>query len=82
MVSNAAVIRWRLDITLYGREEPVTDRAFWISWYDLPEECRSEVLAWTHDVYVPRVLARPGVLWAAHYASETKFTPLGCPRSC
>ena len=44
----------------------MTDRAFWISWYDLPDASRSEVLAWTHDVYIPRVLARPGVLWAAH----------------
>ena len=53
------------------------DRAFWISWYNLPEDRRNDVLAWTHDVYIPRVLARPGVLWAAHYASETDFTPLG-----
>ena len=53
------------------------DRAFWISWYDLPDAGREDVLSWTHEVYIPKVLARPGVLWGAHYASESKFTPLG-----
>jgi hypothetical protein len=53
------------------------DRAFWISWYNLADEDRGDVLSWTHEVYIPRVLARPGVLWAAHYASESDFTPLG-----
>ena len=53
------------------------DRAFWISWYDLPQEGRDDVLAWTHDAYISKVLERPGVLWAAHYASESDFTPLG-----
>jgi hypothetical protein len=53
------------------------DRAFWISWYDLPVEGRDDVLSWTNEVYIPRVLERPGVLWAAHYASERDFTPLG-----
>jgi hypothetical protein len=55
------------------------DRAYWISWYDLPEEGRGAYLEWAHDVYIPKVLARPGVMWAAHYASQPKgsFTPLG-----
>ncbi len=55
------------------------DRAYWISWYNLPEEGRDAHLRWAHDVYIPKVLARPGVLWAAHYASEPRsnFTPLG-----
>lgn len=53
------------------------DRAFWISWYNLPDEGRSAFLSWTHEAYIPRVLERPGVLWAAHYASETDFTSLG-----
>jgi hypothetical protein len=53
------------------------DRAFWISWYNLADDGRTDVLAWTHDVYIPKVLERPGVLWAAHYASESDFTPLG-----
>jgi hypothetical protein len=55
------------------------DRAYWISWYDLPEEGRDAYLEWAHDVYIPKVLARRGVTWGAHYASQPKgsFTPLG-----
>lgn len=55
------------------------DRAYWISWYDLPEEGRDAYLAWAHEVYIPRVLERPGMLWGAHYASEpaSNYTPLG-----
>lgn len=55
------------------------DRACWISWYDLPETGREAYLAWAHEVYLPKVLERPGVLWGAHYASEPEsgFTPLG-----
>jgi hypothetical protein len=50
------------------------DRGLWITWYDLPdisEAGRNEYLSWLHGDYIPRVLARPGVLWAAHYATET-----------
>jgi hypothetical protein len=55
------------------------DRAYWISWYDLPEESRDAYLAWAHEIYIPKVLSRSGVIWAAHYASQPKgsFTPLG-----
>src|SRR5262245_2176784 len=42
------------------------DRAFWISWYDLPGDADGH-LAWVHDAYVPTMLKRPGVLWGAHY---------------
>jgi len=57
----------------------VVDRAYWISWYDLPEQGRDAYLAWAHEIYLPGVVKRPGVLWGAHYASEPKsnFTPLG-----
>jgi hypothetical protein len=53
------------------------DRAYWITWYNLAAEGRDAHLSWTHEAYIPRVLARPGVLWGAHYASESDFTPLG-----
>jgi len=55
------------------------DRAYWISWYDLPQDGCDAYLAWAHQVYIPRVLQRPGVLWGAHYASEPRssYTPLG-----
>lgn len=49
----------------------MTDRGFWITWYDVAETHRTEYLSWMHDAYIPAVLARPGVLWAAHYAAET-----------
>ena len=53
------------------------DRAFWIGWYNLPDEGRHEYIDWAHRAYMPKVLERPGVLWGAHYASESRFTPLG-----
>lgn len=43
---------------------------FWITWCNPPEEGREEYLSWLHGAYIPKVLARPGVLAAAHYASE------------
>ena len=43
---------------------------FWITWCNLPEQGRDEYLSWLHGTYIPKVLARPGVLSAAHYASE------------
>ena len=48
------------------------DRALWITWYDLPEGARDDHLAWLHEIYMPRILERPGLLWAAHFASEAK----------
>ena len=52
---------------------------FWISWYNLPEEGRDEYLAWLHGSYIPMVLKRPGVLGAAHYASEANPPISGAP---
>lgn len=46
--------------------------AFWINWCNLADARRDEYLAWLHDTYIPKVLARPGVLGAAHYASVEK----------
>ena len=43
---------------------------FWITWCNLPEKGRDEYLSWMHGTYIPKVLARPGVVSAAHYASE------------
>lgn len=53
------------------------DRAYWISWYDIAEEGREDYLPWLHRRYIPAVMERPGVLWAAHYASEENVVPLG-----
>lgn len=51
------------------------DRGFWVSWYDLPEDRTDDHLAWVHGTYIPKILARPGVLWAAHY--KTRLTNPG-----
>lgn len=57
--------------------EPMLNRAFWITWYDLPIGGRDAYLSWLHGTYMPKVKARPSVLWAAHYASENNVVPLG-----
>ncbi len=44
------------------------DRGIWAIWYDVPDEQKSEYLDWFHHVHIPDKLARPGYLWAAHYA--------------
>jgi hypothetical protein len=48
------------------------DRALWITWYDLPEKGCDAYFAWLHEKYLPQLLARPGYLGAAHYASVEK----------
>ncbi len=55
------------------------DRAYWISWFDLAEESRFDFSTWAYESYVPKVLARDGLLWGALYASQAadSFTPLG-----
>ena len=46
------------------------DRGLWVSWYNLPDQGRDAYLSWLHGTYIPRLLKNPGVLSAAHYASE------------
>ena len=46
------------------------DKSLWITWYDLPDGRRDEYLSWLHAVYMPRLLERPGILSATHYAAE------------
>lgn len=48
------------------------DHGLWITWYDLPEAGRADYLSWLHEAHLPRLLERPGYLWAAHYASVPK----------
>jgi len=48
------------------------DRAFWITWYNLPEAGQLDYLVWLHRSYLPEMLKRPGYLWAAHYVSLDK----------
>jgi hypothetical protein len=33
----------------------------------LPEDGKDEYLNWLYETYLPAVMARPGILWAAHY---------------
>lgn len=53
------------------------DRAIWVTWYDLPAADRRPYFTWLHETYIPRVLAQPRVLWAAHYQSESHYLPPG-----
>ncbi len=46
------------------------DRAIWATWYDLPDEGRSEYLDWLHGEYLPELQSRPGIAWAAHYENQ------------
>jgi hypothetical protein len=55
------------------------DRALWISWYDLPNDGREAYLRWAQDTYMPAMLERPGVLWAAHFKSEERPVQSGVP---
>jgi hypothetical protein len=48
------------------------DRGVWITWYDLPEQNRDAYFDWLHRTYIPRVLERPGCMWAAHYETIVK----------
>ncbi|MGZ5093543.1 MAG: hypothetical protein ACXWCY_19105 [Burkholderiales bacterium] len=50
------------------------DRGLRISWYDVGGAVKQEYLSWLHERYLPRILKRPGIAWAAHYATE-KMTP-------
>ena len=45
------------------------DRGLWITWYDLPTAGRDKYLAWLHGTYIPKLLKKPGLLYAAHYVS-------------
>lgn len=49
------------------------DRALWVTWYDLPAAGCDAYLSWLHGVYIPRLLERPDLLWAAHYATDRQF---------
>ena len=46
------------------------DRGLWAIWYEISAAMRAEYLAWFHAVHIPEKLARPGYVWAAHYALE------------
>jgi hypothetical protein len=48
------------------------DKAIWITWYDIDAGGREAYLAWLHEAYLPQLVRRPGILWAAHYGSVPK----------
>ena len=53
------------------------DRGLWISWYGLPEAGREAYFAWLHGKFMPKMLKKPGVLWAVHYAAQAQPLPAG-----
>ena len=46
-----------------------------ISWYDLEASQRDGYLSWLHERYLPALLKRPGIQWAAHYLAERRSVP-------
>ncbi len=46
------------------------DHGIWATWYDLADDTRDEFLEWLHARYLPRLQARPGIAWVAHYRNE------------
>ena len=56
-----------------GGDNAPSDRALWITWYDLAQESRKPYLDWLHGSYLPALLGRPGYLWAAHYAGVERM---------
>jgi hypothetical protein len=52
------------------------DRSLMISWYDLAPDTIRSYCDWLHGSYIPKVLAEPGVLGAAHYEVDPKEKPL------
>jgi hypothetical protein len=53
------------------------DRGIWAIWYDVPDAHKTEYLDWFHHVHIPDKLARPGYVWAAHYALGCGTTDAG-----
>jgi hypothetical protein len=58
----------------------MTDRALWISWYDLADGNRDAYLKWAHGTYIPALIKRPGFRWGAHFQTEASVPMSGVPR--
>jgi len=43
--------------------------------YDLEPAQRDGYLSWLHERYLPALLKRPGIEWAAHYLAEKRSPP-------
>lgn len=46
------------------------DQSISIEWYDLDPDDVNDHHEWLHHVHIPEVVARPGIVWAAHYEVE------------
>jgi hypothetical protein len=51
------------------------DRGIRICFYDLADDQRDAYLAWLDERYLPALLKRPGIVWAAHYLAEKGAPP-------
>ena len=40
------------------------DQGIRIIWYDLIDKDQDQYLEWLHNDYLPKLMARPGILWA------------------
>jgi hypothetical protein len=52
------------------------DNGIWAVWYDLPDGDNSDYFDWLDSTFLPSVRARPGFLWAAHYAAGAAEGPM------
>jgi len=43
------------------------DEGIWAVWFDLDKKVKASHLKWLHKTYLPEIIARPGIAWAAHY---------------
>lgn len=43
------------------------DEGIWAVWFDLDKKVKASHLKWLHQTYLPDIIARPGIAWAAHY---------------
>lgn len=43
------------------------DEGIWATWFDLDSKVRASHIKWLHQTYLPEILTRPGIAWAAHY---------------
>lgn len=43
------------------------NEGIWAVWFDLNSKVKSSHIKWLHGTYLPEIMARPGIAWAAHY---------------
>ena len=60
-------------VAMAADDNAPSDRALWITWYDVAPDARPRYHEWLHGSYLPALLGRGGYLWAAHYAAVERM---------